>query len=142
MQAFWKGTIAGLIGVTLVACQDDSSLTVAEVDLTGTAWVAEFIEGQPVSDGVRSTVTFEDGGRIAGNTGCNSFLGSYQISGDRLVIGPLAVTKRLCESAADQQERLFVGALASVQRFELEDELLLLFSDHQQAIARLAPFDG
>ena len=142
MRISWTGFIFGLVCITLVACQDDPSLTVEPVDLAGTAWIAESIEGSPISSDVQSTVAFEDGGRISGNTGCNSFLGTYQISDDRMVIGPLAVTKKLCPPSADEQERLFVGALTSVQRIELEDDLLLLFSDSERAATRLAPFDG
>ena len=52
-----------------------------------------------VPDGVEATARFVDG-RVSGSTGCNSYSGSYDLGGDELRIGPLAMTRKACPPPA------------------------------------------
>ena len=68
--------------------------------LEGTTWeVNGFNNGRhavvgPLT-GTTLTVSFQDG-MIVGHAGCNSFRTTYTREGDRLAIGPAAVTRKVC----------------------------------------------
>ena len=47
---------------------------------------------------------------IGGFGGCNNFGGKYELNGERLIVGPLAMTRKACMNGMDD-EQAFVGAL-------------------------------
>jgi uncharacterized membrane protein len=56
-------------------------------------WRVQTIAGRPAMPAARVTFTAD---RISGNTGCNSFGGSYSFTRGRLTTGPMITTKRAC----------------------------------------------
>ena len=86
--------------------------------LEGVTWtVTGFNNGRQavVSPLSRTTlfVTFK-GGRLEGFAGCNTFRATYTAEADRIVVGPLAVTRKTCAGdGVMQQERAFLSALKS-----------------------------
>lgn len=58
------------------------------------------------------SLTFK-GGIVKGFSGCNAFRATYTAQGDRISVGPVATTRRSCDSAVMQQEREFLAALKS-----------------------------
>ncbi|HZO08499.1 MAG TPA: META domain-containing protein [Myxococcota bacterium] len=97
--------------------------------LAGTAWeVTGFNNGRSavVSPlvGTALTLSFRDG-QIAGHAGCNGFRATYSVDGDRLEVGPVATTKKLCDAKGImQQEREFLAALASATTWALDRGML------------------
>jgi heat shock protein HslJ len=102
-------------------------------------------EPEPTLEGLRSTITGFNNGRQAvvspalgstltlafangiakGFAGCNTFRASYQTEGERIAIGPLATTHRVCEDqAVMQQEREFLAALRSTTRWAFSGAML------------------
>jgi heat shock protein HslJ len=78
-----------------------------------------------------------DGGRVGGDTGCNSFGGSFTREGDRIAFGGIAMTRRACvEQALNDQERRLSEALAAADRATVAADTLDLF----RGDARLARF--
>lgn len=73
----------------------------------------------PMLPTVEQTVEFADG-KIAGTGGCNRMMGSYQIAGEQLKIGPLASTFMACEPDVMTQESRFLTALQGAQRYAIE----------------------
>jgi putative lipoprotein len=73
--------------------------------------------------------------RVKGYSGCNEFTGSYDLRGDALTFGLLAMTRRYCAGAAGETEREFVEVLSKVRTFRIEGGLLL-FSDGNKVLAR------
>ncbi len=68
-----------------------------------------------------------DGGKLTGATGCNSFGGSYEQSGDSLKITLGATTRIGCPPPLDVQERAVLEALPSTAGFtEQSGKLTLL----------------
>lgn len=54
------------------------------------------------------------GGTVKGFAGCNAFRASYTTNGDRIAVGPVATTRRMCSGeGVMQQEREFLAALKS-----------------------------
>lgn len=87
--------------------------------LVGSVWVVEDIDGKGIIDRARLTLQFEDGGRITGLAGCNSYTGTFALSGEGLRIQTPAVTRKACAPALMQQEQRFFDALQAVERFDI-----------------------
>src|SRR5215213_3546500 len=76
----------------------------AAVPLEGTTWSLVELGGQPARPaGTAGTPTLRldaAQSRAAGNTGCNGYGGSYELSGASLRFGALASTRRACVDEA------------------------------------------
>jgi heat shock protein HslJ len=88
------------------------------------------------------TIRFENG-VLGGTAGCNSYAGSYQVSGELLELGPFDITD-MCEYHVEL-ESIYLGMLETAVRFSLTaDELvlhtaegLLVFARPEVAVADL-----
>ncbi len=113
--------------------------------LAGTSWRAESVTGLPALPGMASTLAFsEDGGRVAGNGGCNRYGGPLAVEDGVLKVGPLVATRMACAPSPTEQERRFLTALEQGRRFELVDgrRVLLLRSAGREAPTRFARTEG
>lgn len=97
--------------------------------LEGVTWkVTGFNNGRqavvsPISDTVLS-VTFRQGS-VEGFAGCNTFRASYTVQADRIVLGPAAVTRMICNGDnIMQQERQFLSALESATTWSIAGQML------------------
>jgi heat shock protein HslJ len=87
--------------------------------LAGSWTVTGFNTGDSVdspAEGTELTVTFENGA-VSGSSGCNTFNGSYTLTGTTLAIGPLASTKMACEQPVMDQETAFLTTLQGATGF-------------------------
>jgi heat shock protein HslJ len=66
----------------------------------------------------RLTLKFQDG-QLAGNSGCNSFHGSYTVAGDSLTIHQLGTNRKACEAGLMAQEQEFFQALQSAKTWNI-----------------------
>ncbi|MGB3626458.1 MAG: META domain-containing protein [Henriciella sp.] len=107
-------------------------------DLTSKEWMVATISGKPVQSGTKITFSFEDGGQIRGNGGCNAFNGSYDYTDGTLSFGPMAMTRKACVGPVMQQEQTFVNVLskATSVRFNGSDTLLLRTPEGETIAAR------
>lgn len=95
--------------------------------LEGVIWRLKELPGPQSEALARLTrpVTMQlESGRLAGFSGCNNFNGSYQLDGDRLIIGPVASTQMACPDPGSSVEDAFQAVLAGTLRFELEGDSL------------------
>jgi len=97
--------------------------------LAGSEWRPVQLGEAEVTDTGNMFVRFEEGGRLSGHNGCNGFFGAYEITGDRIAIGPLGATRMACEEPVMQLETAFMQALEKARgvardgtRLELTDE--------------------
>jgi putative lipoprotein len=99
----------------------------AQPALAGTQWNLAALNGQaPVAGFDRLALKFESDSQVSGNSGCNSFGGSYTATGGALRFGPLAGTLRACaEQALNDQEARYYTALSNTAAFELAGGRLL-----------------
>lgn len=125
--------IAAVVLTTTVAAGQES---MTREQLAG-EWVAELVAGEPVVEGTRVTMQFEDG-RVFGSGGCNRFQGGYTIEEGELVIGNLASTMMACPEPIMEQERRFHESVGEAAEIRLE-EGKLVFQDEEGAITRLTP---
>ncbi len=72
-------------------------------------------------DGLEATLT--------GSAGCNSYFADYAVEGRDLTLSSLAWTERACQSPEGvmEQELAYLGALGTVDRFDLDDTALRIF---------------
>jgi heat shock protein HslJ len=104
-------------------------------ELTNAAWQLEaFYDAggarTPAQTGTVVSLQFDaETGRITGNTGCNTYGGSFEISGERLPIGEMFMTKRAClEPSFNEQEKRFTEALQAAEKFKIEGDKLTIFT--------------
>lgn len=110
-------------------CETSDLQTSKDVDLVGTSWLAEEIGGNPVAEGVKSTLGFVEPGQVAGHGGCNRYFGAVTLDGQSMEFGKLGSTMMACPPPMMEQERRYMAALGAVKRFELKDGTLVLFAE-------------
>jgi heat shock protein HslJ len=93
--------------------------------LEETRWVLVMLGGEPLVPDAAPTAEFS-GDQISGSAGCNTYSGTYTISGSEFTIGDVASTEMWCmepEGVMDQ-EQTYLAALASVASYRLAKERL------------------
>lgn len=134
-------------------CHDDMSgmpypvtatLTRASTALDGCAgdpdnllagdWTATALNGAPIPAGAPVTLAFRND-RVTGSSGCNSFTGGYQLTGEGLTLSDLGATRMACAAPQMETEQAVFAAFAAVTRFDIgQDGALLLQSDEQTTV--------
>ncbi len=87
---------------------------------TGTGAVSSLVAGTSV------TAVFGDDGTVSGNAGCNTYTGTYEVSGNDMTIGPLATTQKACEPDVSTQEANYLAALGRVSTYMIRGDQLEL----------------
>lgn len=110
--------------------------------LAGSRWALQSYgpAGQPKPAAGQPTAEFA-AGKISGNAGCNSFSGSYAVSGADLKVGELMQTAMACaDPALMQQESDYVNALLVARSFALAgDTLTIGYDGGELRFVRQAP---
>jgi len=78
--------------------------------LEGTEWGPE--------NGLGQYIQFKEGGEVFGFAGCNTFLGTYSQSGDRLTLGELSITEQECDGMMGA-EAAFLDGLKGSHRLDV-----------------------
>lgn len=94
--------------------------------LQGTQWLLEDLSGRGVVDRLQSTLTFPETGRVSGMAGCNNFMGSMSLDGNRVAFGQLATTRKACAPAVGDQEARYLEALSRAERIRQEGPFLYI----------------
>ena len=123
--------------LVLPACGDEVATTAAGTDpLAATTWtlvsyVDESGDEQPALPGNPATLAFGEDGFVTGNTGCNSFRGSYEADGTSLTFSSAATTMMAClpPEAAAQEQAVLAGLEASAAFEVSAEELVVLDGD-------------
>ena len=82
-------------------------------------YVLEWIGERPLMDYSHLTLTLAADGRAYGNAGCNHWFAPYTLDGDKLSFGAVGSTRKLCAPALMEQEKRFLQALTTVQRWDI-----------------------
>lgn len=99
------------------------------LELEGTTWNLNSCVNEKglvsVLPNTKITVHFQDG-RVSGSAGCNSYLGTYHISGSTITIGPLSSTRMFCGEPEGlmEQEGNYLAALKSAAHYEITGSTL------------------
>jgi heat shock protein HslJ len=114
----WGGMLALLSGCAL---SGPSAAAASATPLLGTAWRLSGVT--PETRAARLQLL--DGGRVAGNDGCNRLLGSYVLDGEKLSFGSLAGTRMACADH-DPASAAMPAALARVTHWRVAGRVLEL----------------
>lgn len=102
-------------------------------------WLAEDIDGKGVLDRAQSTLKISADSSIGGDSSVNRFHGKASVEGDRIVFGPLALTRRAGPPALMEQESKFMNALQRVVGYRIAETGLLYLTDaHGNDILRFS----
>ena len=135
-------------GWTLVSMKEDwksvwneSKLNLPKVSARSLfgKWLAEDISGQGVIDNAQSTLEISQDGSVAGDTCVNRFGGKAKIDGQKILFGPLAMTRRAGPQALMDQESKYATALEKVTGFRVDLRgLLFLVNAEGQDVIRFS----
>ncbi len=110
--------------------------------LAGSEWRPVEIGGAEVPADTGIFVRFGGEGELTGHGGCNSFFGSYSITGDRIEIGPLGVTRMACPEPVSTREFEFLASLENAKQFARERIDLELRDQSGITLVRLIQTDA
>jgi heat shock protein HslJ len=127
--------ILGLVTIIIILAACSGNDAQPEDPLAGTSWRLLFYRKSTVLEGTETTITFENG-QINGSAGCNSYFGSYEVSGQNLTTGQIGATEMYCTEPEGlwEQEVFFLETLNDAQRYELMDERLMIFRSDGEAL--------
>lgn len=106
--------LSALAGTTLLGCAAEPMKLEQE-----RSYLLEWIGERPLMDYSHLTLTLAEDGRAYGNAGCNHWFAPYQLDGHTLTFGKVGSTRKLCAPALMEQEKRFLQALETVQRWDI-----------------------
>jgi heat shock protein HslJ len=129
--------VASFSDDTQLVLKDSSGKTLLTYDkglasLEGTSWTATGINnGKGAVESTTSTETvtadFATGGAISGNSGCNTYNGTYTTSGtDGIAVTGVATTRKACEESLMTLETQYLAALEAATNYEISGNTLTL----------------
>ena len=124
-KTHWIVLLLALLLLAVTGCATATEVNMTEFELTDTGWWVEDIDGKGVIDMSHTTVQFLEQGGVAGDTGCNRYRGSAEISGTSIGFGPMAGTRKACAPSLMDQEMKFYQAVAKVVSWEVANTGLL-----------------
>ena len=94
---------------------------------THTIWILKDFNGKAVASGDDLSLSIDETYRGSGYSGCNTWSATlYPVKGQRLAIGPLALTHNTCAPAQVALERAYLAALHGGPAWDLtSDELVV-----------------
>jgi uncharacterized lipoprotein YbaY/heat shock protein HslJ len=103
----------------------------SQAALENTYWKLTRLGSQPAELGAGGRDVFltlvPEGRRIRGFSGCNQFLGGYQLDGQRLTFRQMARTQMACVEGMEQEDT-FLKALEATASWEIRGEHLELYN--------------
>jgi len=83
------------------------------------SYILEWIGERPLIDNSQLTITLGEDGRAYGNGGCNHWFAPYSLDGEKLSFGKVGSTRKMCAPALMEQEKRFLQALETVERWDV-----------------------
>ncbi|AUC74882.1 META domain-containing protein [Olleya sp. Bg11-27] len=93
------------------------------------------LDGQLASEQKLTLVFDKDTNRVSGFSGCNTFSGTYTVTGDQLSFGPLASTKMMCQDVANTTERTFLKTLSNTTNYTITEDTIVLLNNTKQLLS-------
>lgn len=138
--------IVSVLAMALLASACQLLPSTTEQLTTDQHYRVEWIGERPLIDRSYLSLTLGQDGKAFGHAGCNSWFGSYQLSGKQLQIEQIATTRKLCAPSLMEQENRYLAALPKLVRWDFSDTGQLQLWPAQGAPVRLwaepAPADN
>lgn len=114
-----------LVQVTTADGHDDAGSEPSD-PLKGGVWTVVSVDGTPAIDEPQATLRFGDDGTLSGNATCNDFSTSYDLDGDAISLGPVAMTLKACMGEVADQEARILDVIDKLASFEIVDGSTML----------------
>ena len=115
-------------GLILSACAS----TANPVDLSGTSWtlVSYGPAGKqtPAAAGIKTSLVFSKDGKVAGNMGCNSYGGNYEVRGGNIVFSQIISTLMACPEPQMTQEGMAFQVMNGTVRYLIEGNTMTIYA--------------
>src|SRR6516225_10505653 len=125
------------LGVSPIAAVAIAALCAAPSGAQSTAdktWSLEQGRGISAAESPNRPSLRLEGQRLSGSTGCNSFTATISETGERVKIENLSLTRKLCATLQNENERAFVNALGQTQYLTKEPEKITFLSDNREPL--------
>ncbi|MDV7242176.1 MULTISPECIES: META domain-containing protein [Rhodococcus] len=109
---------------SLTSCGGDAPT--AAPDPVGRTFVSTSVEGDPIPGGGPLVLGFTDPGRLSFDAGCNQGSADVDLSGGKVVAGPLAMTLMACPGEAAGADAWVAGLLDAQPSWTLGGDTLTL----------------
>lgn len=110
------------------------------VALKGTVWKLTHLEGKPVTSAEQQReldlVFSSDQNRVSGFSGCNNFMGGYEVKGDQISLSRLAGTRKACPEGMETETQ-FLNALEKARGWKISGQELQLLDGRGEPLAQL-----
>jgi len=105
----------------------------SKLNISDSEWTVTHIDGFENKTGKSPVFTIKNG-NIQGNSGCNSFGGSFETDKKGMFnVGMLRMTKMYCEAYMDL-ENTFTSALSKATSFQIDGDLLHVLNSEGKAV--------
>ena len=128
--------LAGALGASMLLGALPGMALAQDAELTpeGVEWTLSTLAGEPMPEGVTTTL-FLSGGEVVGNAGCNSYFGSYELDGEALTFpNPFGVTQKFCEGPQMEVEDAYLPLLQEIATWSIDEEGALSLADADGAV--------
>src|SRR5688572_12642713 len=127
MRIRLAGVVAIIALVSGCSLMRPDSASTPKVELTGSTWIAEDIDGKGVIDNAQSTLVFGTDGRVSGRAACNQYGGKVTLNGASMIVDQVFSTKMACTAPAlMEQESRFLEALQATRSYRMDGTKLVL----------------
>ena len=142
-----KTLSVALLGSALLftGCQSTPTSSATEMNnlqmLQNHTWIAiqigsQMIKTNPSARNIPALQFNEATKRVSGADGCNRLMGTYQATGDTLVLSQMASTKMACIDSTIPNQ--FNAALANVTNYQVYNNTLKLMDRHGNLLIEFA----
>jgi putative lipoprotein len=133
MKTNW--VIAAVAGAALLA---SACVARPAAPLANTSWTLVTLAGQPILAETTVTLAFESAGSAGGKDGCNTYSGSYTLSGAQLSFGQMASTMMACPEPIMNQAAAYLKAVGQTAGYQIDGGTLTLRDAGGNALATFA----
>ncbi len=123
-----------MVGITAMFCISGCTGVPKSMEPLAGAWIVEDIAGRGIIDYSRIELVLEHDGQLSGSTGCNLLLGRYRVDGSAKTINVATTTRKVCPEALMYQERVFLGAIESINSYRFDPTGALVLQDGNQPL--------
>jgi len=137
MKTIWVILAISATALVLSACASPAGNA---APLPGTKWELVSLAGAAPVKGTSLTLFFGNDDKAGGDAGCNTYSGTYKVSGSSLTFGAMMSTMMACDPAIMNQEQAYLKALGDTKSYEATANQLTLKDGSGSTLAVFAPY--
>ncbi len=104
------------------------------IQLAGTSWTVVSMADVQIDPAIRPTMAFGADGAVSGSDGCNTYNGTYTLTGSTLTVGQVVTTKKACGSDASSVEQTFLSYLSTPMTVSTNAQAQLVLTSGRDTI--------